>query len=85
MEYQEFPKCMYHADGRVVNVNDASEESALGAEWMDCKAYVAFRDGLRDAPIIGVTGLPSAADLDAVEAEKELARPATRKPPKKAR
>jgi hypothetical protein len=74
MDYQEFPKCMYDKDGHAVTVNDASEESALGAGWMDCKAYVALRDGL-----------PSAADLDAVEAEKEIAKPATRKPPKKAR
>ena len=33
--YQEFPKCKYHADGRVLVVQNAGEELALGPGWVD--------------------------------------------------
>lgn len=33
--FQPFPKCKYHPDGRVVIVQDAGEEQALGSIWAD--------------------------------------------------
>ena len=33
--FQPFPKCKYHPDGRVVVVQHAGEELALGPVWAD--------------------------------------------------
>jgi hypothetical protein len=79
---------MHGPNGQYKSAHE-SEVDALKAEgWLDGFEYWSKINAGEEpfpAPIIGYTGLPSAADLDAVEAEKELARPATRKPPKKAR
>lgn len=32
-EFREFPKMLYHPDGRTAVVADDSEQSALGGEW----------------------------------------------------
>ena len=33
--FRPYPKCKYHADGRVVIVQNAGEELALGPTWAD--------------------------------------------------
>ena len=56
----KYPKCKYHAGENPVLVNDPEEERKLGSGWVD-------------HPNLAVDGLPSAADLDVVAGEQEIA------------
>lgn len=42
--YIEYPKWLYHADGRSVVVNDREEEAALGEGWADTPAAFPARE-----------------------------------------
>ncbi len=62
-KYQEYPRALYGAEGKVKLVkNDDQRKAALANGWR------------LEAPVP-----PSAEDLDAVEAEKELKKATTKK------
>lgn len=54
--HQEYPKMLYHADGRRVTVQSEAEESKLGGEFTTMAKAVAEKDGRdkRDAERIAV-------------------------------